>query len=373
VILRLRSATSATDALVVAVFLAAELTAAVTHTDGSRAALLLFPLGWTLPLLARRRFPVASLLTVFGTLAVESQLAQEGTTSLAALAAVLLAFWLAGGLPERAAALATGAAGAACTAVVLASNPGPVDAGDAVFAAVAVLLPFGSAMVLANRDRRAAYEREQRAAAAIEQERARIARDLHDVVGHALSMMTVQAGAARLRLEPERHPVIDQVTAIEETGREALGEMRRMLGMLRDDAEAAERDPQPGLATLEALLERSRGAGMAVELEVSGAPAPLAPGVDLAAYRIVQEALTNVRKHAAGARAVVTLAYEREHVCLVVANDGSGPAAPANGSGHGLVGMRERAAMYGGEVIAGPRAEGGFAVRARLPLHGGEA
>jgi signal transduction histidine kinase len=208
--------------------------------------------------------------------------------------------------------------------------------------------------------------REQHAAAAVAAERARIARDLHDVVGHAISVMTVQAGAARLRLASDPHPVAENVAAIEESGREALAEMRRLLGVLRERDAALDRDPQPGLAALEALLEQARAAGTAVELEVSGPGRPLPPGVDLTAYRIVQEALTNVRKHGDGARAVVSVAYGRDDVRLVVSDDGV--AVPGDGSGFGLLGMRERAALYGGELVAGPRPGGGFEVRARLPL-----
>jgi signal transduction histidine kinase len=364
--LRLRSAAGGLDALVVVLFLAAELTAAVTHTDGSRLALFVLPLGWTLPLLARRRFPVASLLTVFAVLALEAALAQEGVTSFATVAVVLLAFWLAGGLPPRDAAV-TGAAGVACVYALVASNPGPVDAGDVAFVALVALLPFLSGLIVATRERHAARAREERAAAAIADERARIARDLHDVVGHALSLMTVQAGAARLRLEPEGHPVLEQVGAIEETGREALAEMRRLVGVLREGE--ADRDPQPGLATLEPLLAQIRAGGLDVELAVAGRPGPLPPGIDLTAYRVVQEALTNVRKHAGTAHAAVRLTYEREQLTVEVTDDGAGGTA-ANGDGHGLAGMRERVALYGGRLDAAPRPDGGFAVRATLPLGG---
>jgi signal transduction histidine kinase len=348
------------DALVVVLFLAAELWAAVTETDGSRFALYLLPVAWTLPLLARRRYPVAAILIVFVALALESQLAHEGTESFAALAAVLLAFWLAGNLPPRA-AVPTAVAGAVCLYAIVSANPGETEAGDLLFVVFIALLPFVSGLIAAARERRAEAD-------AISHERARIARDLHDVVGHALSLMTVQAGAARLRLEPEHHPALEHVSAIEETGREALAEMRRLVGVLREGGDAA-RDPQPDLAMLEPLLERVRAAGMAVELEVAGRREPLAPGVELAAYRIVQEALTNVRKHAGAARAVVTLTYRPDELAIEVADDGEPPAEP--GAGHGLVGMRERAALYGGAVVAGPRPEGGFAVQATLPHNGG--
>jgi signal transduction histidine kinase len=350
------------DVFVVLLFVAAVLSAAVTDTDGSRLALFVLPLGWTLPLLARHRFPVASILVVLGSLALEARLAQEGTTTLIALLAVLLAFALAGQLEPRTAVL-TAAVGAVGISVVMSSNPGGPDAGDLFFGLIVVLLPFGASFVVAQRERHAARLRASRAAAAIEEERARIARDLHDVVGHALTVMTVQAGAARLRLEPEDHPVLEQVEAIEETGREALLEMRRLVGVLRDGD--APRGPQPGLAALPPLLERLRSVGTSVELTITGEQGPLSPGVDLAAYRVVQEALTNVSKHAGPATATVTLTYGGDALSVEVSDDGAG--VPVDGSGHGLVGMRERVALYGGSLVAGPRPEGGFSVRATLP------
>ncbi|HZB72345.1 MAG TPA: sensor histidine kinase [Acidimicrobiales bacterium] len=209
-------------------------------------------------------------------------------------------------------------------------------------------------------------QREEDAARAVAEERARLARELHDVVAHAVSMVVVQAEAgAAAGGPPER--VEEAFDAIADTGRTALGELRRLLGVLRSPEEPALREPQPGVAQLEPLVESVRRAGLPVEVRVEGADRPLPPGVDLSAYRIVQEALTNSVKHAGPARASVVLRYGEHALELEVVDDGRGPRAPSAG-GHGLVGMRERTALLGGELDVGPAPGGGFAVRARLPL-----
>jgi signal transduction histidine kinase len=179
--------------------------------------------------------------------------------------------------------------------------------------------------------------------------------------------MTVQAGAARLMLDEEPGRALAPLRAVEETGRQALAEMSRLLGILRGEDDILARAPQPGLADLDALLAQAHAAGLPVELTVEGEPAVLPPGIGLAAYRIVQEALTNARRHAGPAHAHVTVSYGREALELEVADDGRGGFA-GTGAGHGLVGMRERAGIYDGELEAGPRPGGGFTVRARLPL-----
>jgi signal transduction histidine kinase len=182
-------------------------------------------------------------------------------------------------------------------------------------------------------------------------------------------VMAVQAGAARMLLSQRPERAAEPLLAVEEAGRQALAEMRRMLEILRGRDAALGLGPQPGLADLAGLLQQVRDAGVPVELVVEGAPVALSPGVDLAAYRIVQEALTNVLKHARQARAWVRIRYQRGALELRIDDDGApaGPASP-DGRGHGLVGMRERVALYRGELEAGPRPEGGFAVRVRLPL-----
>jgi signal transduction histidine kinase len=195
----------------------------------------------------------------------------------------------------------------------------------------------------------------------------RIARELHDVVAHSLGVMTVQAGAARLVLDADPGRAEESLLSVEETGREALAEMRRLLGLLDLESSGTELEPQPTLLQVGALADQLRDAGLAVDLRVEGAARSLSPGVDLTAYRIVQESLTNVLKHAGSGTARVTVAYRSDTIEIEVEDDGHGRAQPAAG-GHGLVGMRERAAMYGGTLVAGPRPLGGFAVRATIPF-----
>ena len=213
-------------------------------------------------------------------------------------------------------------------------------------------------------------EREDAARRAVEEERQRISRELHDVIAHSVSVMTVQAGAVRRLLHPEQERERAALEAVEETGRQALTEMRRLVGMLREREPAqpaAELAPQPGLQTLDLLLGSIREAGLPVELRVEGEPRELAPGVDLSAYRIVQEALTNALENGEPARAWVTLRWRHDELELEVANDGRA-GANGQGAGHGLAGLYERVAIYGGEFVSGPRPGGGFLVRARLPL-----
>jgi signal transduction histidine kinase len=212
-------------------------------------------------------------------------------------------------------------------------------------------------------------EREERARLAVALERARIARELHDVIAHSVSVMVVQAAAERKVLGREREQTRDVLEMIERTGRQALVELRRMLGVLRKTDDPLQLAPQPGLADLETLLDQVREAGLPVALHVEGTRVPLPAGIELSAYRIVQEALTNALKHAEHAHADVTLRYLAGSLELNVVNDGGDPTAGlASNGGHGLNGMRERVAMLGGSLHAGPRQSGGFAVTASLPL-----
>jgi len=210
-------------------------------------------------------------------------------------------------------------------------------------------------------------QRELQAQAAVAVERGRIARELHDVIAHNVSMMVVQAAAAARVLAGDEPDVRGALRAIETTGRETVDEMRRLLGVLRRADDGLALAPQPGLRDLESLVAHVREAGLPVELHVEGEPVALPPGLDLSAYRIVQEALTNALKHAGEARAEVTLRYETGAVRIEVHDDGAG-AADGFGSGHGLIGMRERVALWGGQLDAGRADGGGWAVRALLPL-----
>ncbi|MEZ5246394.1 MAG: sensor histidine kinase [Acidimicrobiales bacterium] len=209
-------------------------------------------------------------------------------------------------------------------------------------------------------------EQRQRAEAqrAVVEERTRIARELHDVVAHSMSVMVVQAGAARRILDRDPAQAAEALAAIEETGRESLTEMRRMLGVLRSEGEEAELTPQPGLDDFDRLLQTCGEAGLPVELVVTGQVRHLAPGLEMNAYRVVQESLTNSLKHAGTASAVVRLHYRADALEVHVTDDGRGAAATSAGSGQGLVGMRERVEAYGGHLTAGPRPGGGFAVEA---------
>jgi signal transduction histidine kinase len=213
-------------------------------------------------------------------------------------------------------------------------------------------------------------DREAAARAAVAVERARIARELHDVIAHGVSVMVLQTAGVRRLLHDDQARERDVLHDVEDAGRQALGELRRLLGMLREHAgEAAGLEPQPSLARIEELAGAMRSAGLEVDLRVEGDPAGLSAGLDLSAYRIVQEALTNVVKHAAPARASVRVHVGGRWVELEVVDDGADAVSPPiEGAGHGLVGMRERVGLYGGELEAGPQAGGGFRVWARLPV-----
>ena len=212
-------------------------------------------------------------------------------------------------------------------------------------------------------------ERELEAATrlAVAEERARIARELHDIVAHALSVMVLQVGAVRHRLDQLPGEDRDALEDVERTGRTALAEMRRLLGAMRDRGDEAELEPQPGLENLNTLVARVRSAGLPVRLDVEGEPVPLPRALDLSAYRIVQEGLTNVLKHAHASHAEVLVRHGREALQVEVRDDGDGPAR-GDGLGHGLVGIRERVKLYGGEMTAGPANGGGFVLSASLRL-----
>ncbi|MDQ2745383.1 MAG: sensor histidine kinase [Chloroflexota bacterium] len=216
-------------------------------------------------------------------------------------------------------------------------------------------------------------EQEQATRIARAEERTRLARELHDVVAHSVSVMVVQAGAARTVLEVQPEEAREALLAVETTGRAAMTELRTLLGVLAEEGDGAELSPQPGLDGLDALLRRVGEAGLPVELETQGTPQPLPPGIDLTAYRIVQEALTNALKYADLASTEVILDYRHAELKIEVLDDGPGHA-PANGAvpGRGLVGMRERVAMYGGTLEAGPQLERGYAVRVWLPINGSD-
>jgi signal transduction histidine kinase len=215
----------------------------------------------------------------------------------------------------------------------------------------------------------AELERATAARVAVAEERARIARELHDIVAHAVSVMVLQVGAVRHRLPPDDADSREALRNVEQAGRVALAEMRRLLDAMRRDDDEVDLAPQPGLGQVPALVDDVRAAGLDVRLEVEGEPVSLPPGLDLSAYRIVQEGLTNALKHAQARHALVRVRYDPGALDLEVRDDGRGPTV-SNGTGHGLVGVRERVKIYGGDLTAGATETGGFALRARLPLSG---
>ena len=315
------------------------------------ASALILPVA-VLPVALRRRAPLAGC-AVFA-LGAPLQLLTDGVAydQLASLMAVLL---LAFSTPHP--------AGPALIFAGLLASGSLQDGADIAFVVVLLGGAVGAGHLVRDRSRQAELMRELAAEnerLAVESERARIARELHDAVAHAVSIMVVQAGAAEqvLATEPERARA--PLMAIQEAGRRAHVELRRMVGILREDAD---RDPVPGLSQLPALVD---AAGLPVDLEVRGEAVPLPTGVDVSAYRIVQESLTNVRKHAGAGRVHVVIDYDRDALAIEVADDGRG--GRPNGRGHGIMGMRERAALLRGELEAGPAEGGGFVVRARLPL-----
>jgi signal transduction histidine kinase len=226
--------------------------------------------------------------------------------------------------------------------------------------------------VLGDRERRirlAERERDLAAREAVVAERTRIAREMHDVIAHHVSMIVVQAGAERSVIDEGSADLAttrDVLASVEQSGRSALVEMRRLLGMLRQD-ENEPLAPQPGLAEVPALIGQLREAGLHVEFSVEGEPRALPAGIDLSAYRIVQEALTNALKHAGDAHASVCVRYGADSIGLEIADDGDGAGSDVSAGGHGLVGMRERVALYGGRFQASRDPRGGFVVKAALP------
>jgi signal transduction histidine kinase len=254
------------------------------------------------------------------------------------------------------------------TLVAEAVGAGPSGGGEFVVIALVIMLLVRQG--IRGRDRRAEIaerERELAAREAVVEERARIARELHDVIAHNVSMMVVQAGAERRVLDSANGSTREVLQTIEQIGRGALTEMRRLVGMLRADGEDP-LAPQPGLDDVATLVGQVREAGLPVELTVEGERRDLPAGIELSAYRIVQEALTNALKHAGDAHAQVSIRYGADSLEVEILDDGRDGANGRAGGGHGLVGMRERVALYGGRFDASRRPGGGFAVRAKLPI-----
>jgi signal transduction histidine kinase len=263
---------------------------------------------------------------------------------------------------------AIGAAAMALPAIAAVAISGEPK-GAVSFTVITLVVMLLVRRVVSDRERRAQIaerERDLVVREAVVEERARIARELHDVIAHHVSMIVLQAGAERRVLEGKDASTREVLETVEQTGRSALTEMRRLLGMLRDDGNEP-LAPQPGLVDVATLVEQLREAGLAVELQVEGERRELPAGIELSGYRIVQEALTNALKHAGDARASVHVRYGPDSLELEIVDDGTEATRPITRGGHGLVGMRERVALYGGQIEAGRRPSGGFAVRVLLP------
>jgi signal transduction histidine kinase len=330
-----------------------------------------------LPLLVRRTWPLAVLVLVALGAVITAPDADEPWVQVAAVA--LASFTYGERSADRTWSALTIVTVTALTSLALiAQEAEPVEA--LVLTFVIVMPAWLAGDVLRTRRveatqraeaaERALRERDARMAAAAAEERRHVARELHDIVAHAVSVMVIQAGAARqvLRTSPEQAE--EAMLAVESTGRDAMSELRRFLGALSADDEAAGLAPQPGIGELPGLLERVREAGLPATLEVDGEPRPVSPSVDVTVFRIVQEGLTNALRYAQRAATLVRLTWEPVELRIEILDDG--PAAPTSSaeSGRGLAGMAERASLVGGRVEAGPRVGGGFAVRAWLPLDG---
>jgi len=367
---RHRFASDAALAVALAVLVLSEVLTSTGYYTASQAIYVPASLLMTLPLAWRRRAPLAVTIVVMGALVFESLVVGSAPTPDVQLVGWLIAIYSVAAHCDRTRALIGGAVSLAAGLVWM----GPADFlfpvvvfGGAWLAGRLVRQRHVYAVALEERAEALERERDANTRVAAAEERARIARELHDILSHSVSVMVVQAGAERMALGTERASPGEALESIENTGRQALAEMRRLLGLLRTDDEPPAHEPQPTVAELERLVSQVREAGLPVELVVHGEPNGLPPGVAVSAYRIVQEALTNVLKHAGPASARVVVRYGTQELELEVADDGRGEHE-SDGTGHGLVGMRERVALYGGDLEARARSGGGFVVRARLPL-----
>ncbi|MGN9843999.1 sensor histidine kinase [Nonomuraea sp. H19] len=332
----------------------------------------------TLPLAARRRYP----LTTFWVVLLAALATSEGATWITVLACAIAAYSAVAHSRHRAPAMAGLVAAAVLAgtifrgvAPVLPSWLGPfvvlLSAGG-----LAGFVRFWQRRLRAGRDRLTQLQQDQEDAMhrAVEEERSRMAGELHDIVTHNVSVMVIQAGAARKVMDAEPEESKRALLAIEASGRAAMGELRHVMGLLsgsdsgRPDGSGEGLEPQPGLDRLDALVDRVRAAGIGVSVAMSPPPDPLPPGVDLTAYRVVQEALTNTIKHAAHAEASVTIGHSGDWLEIEVADTGGAQRnSSRTGGGRGLIGLRERLAVYGGTLDAGRRPGGGYRVKARVP------
>jgi signal transduction histidine kinase len=363
------------DVILALVFVAISFVQIAIASIASVPAEIAIVLGTTLPLAWRRQFPAAAALIAAAVWIIPS----EGFVVLGYVTGFLLFYSCGAYLRSNPALVATGAAGVLLAAL---SNVTHVsDWVDYLNTLIVVVAPIAvGRFVRQQRDQNARlreltlhleHERERSNDLAVAEERARIARELHDVVAHGLSVIAIQADAAEAALDADPSKARKPVAEIKQAARSSLAEMRGLLGLLREEGDGENRAPLPGIAQLPELIERSRAGGLEIRLDVSGTPREVPQGIDLAAYRIIQESLTNVRKHAHSAPTSVALNWGDDRLKLSVRDSGPGPGA-ADENGHGLIGMRERARAHGGTIATGAADEGGFEVVATLPLEDAE-
>jgi signal transduction histidine kinase len=366
------------DVLLALLAVASALELAFTHAHVEhRDALAPLVFFWAPALLFRKRFPLAAPATSLIALGIAATIDPTGLNNLAApFFAVLAAACIFGATEDRRVAYA---GGAMCIALVAYVSYQFEQTSISDFGWTFMF--FGAAWLIGyflstrtrereemrERAERAEHDRELRALAAVTEERARISSELHDIIGHSVSVMTVQASAVRRLLRPEQEREREALLVVEETGRAALGEMRRLVTALREPEEAPALTPQPSLGHIGKLVAQTSEAGLPTELRIEGTASELPAGIDLAAYRLVQEGLTNALKHANATHAEVVVRYANGSVELVVRDDGEGDGDGETG-GHGLAGMRERVSVCGGDLEAGPQPDGGYEVRAWLPV-----
>jgi signal transduction histidine kinase len=349
------------------------LEAVFVEGPGSMPVRIGLALAFSLPLAARRQLPLAVLLLIAGMTVVFALIADEPEKGTMPFPSLLLGIFSVALYSRRLAGAVAGLAASVAAIAILVTSPFYESAGPTeTNIAIGVFFLGGSwalGLLLkrrADQARLALEESGQLARDAVSDERARIARELHDVIAHSVSVIAMQAGAADEQIDKDPARAREHLETVRRTSREAMNEMRRLLGVLREDE--ASYTPQPGLGRLSDLIETARAAGLEVSVSEQGERPDLSPGLDLTVYRIVQEALTNARKHGGGAPAEVRLRYTEDSVEVEVTNElGSAAANGSGDGGHGLVGMRERARLFGGRLEAGP-ADGGFRVLARLPV-----
>jgi signal transduction histidine kinase len=344
-----------------------------------RLVSVLFMVVATLPLAVRRRFPVTVVVTVVGAVAIQQVIVPPGDTPTALTIAPLIALYTVAAHAPGRRALAAASVSLLIAWVANTVVSGRVVPWDLVYWASFVAVPAlcGRAVGVHRRQAEqlrtltARLERERAALArlAVVEERTRVARDLHDTIAHGLSIMVLQAGGAEQVLTSDPDRAYHALRAIQDNGRTVVDELQRLLAVLRPDEGDSPRAPRPGLGQLDELVAHVRRAGLRVDLRFEGQRMRLPVGIDVSTYRIIQEGLTNALKHAGPVATAVTLRYQARALTVEIRNAaGSGPALPAAAGGHGLMGMRERVAMYGGDLQAGPSPAGGYTLRVRLPL-----